>query len=334
MSRGLFLILFAIVSLSFVNAQETPRLAEQPVFLARFHGWTEQGTRRYLQDLKHDLEIGGTFLTQMDRPEAKENSGSLEDPTSGMMVYLTQGLIPSVEQISFTEVADETEFRKFVQIHKRQHGESGVLEGADEKYKLFVSRVVRVELPDEPTSDRNETDGDSGTGVEQASESDAAESDVSDREPVSVSVGIGTQGLLITETKTLSRVTEENGKRYQVDTTEDATWYRLHEGFMFTAKTEALWSMSLPSADILREHSNSERNAVLAFYPDRIPMGLRQVAWGALNAAAGSVLQQHDDEKDDAYAMRQFLVLGQCCAERSGGRGWTERSEGSPGDSS
>jgi len=48
-------------------------------------------------------------------PAAKETTSSLEDLVSGMMVYLTQGLIPSVEQVAFSEVADEAGFKRLVQ---------------------------------------------------------------------------------------------------------------------------------------------------------------------------------------------------------------------------
>lgn len=293
MFRFTLFILLAFCFSSEVPAQDSPTLAPQPIFVARFHGWTQSGARQYLQRLNEDLEIGGRILAEMNRPEAKENAGTLDNPVNGIMLYLTQALIPSVEQVAFSEVADEAEFRKFVQIQKRQQGDGSTLEGGDDKYKIAMARVVKVPLPNDNV-------------IEQISGSDI-DIAVDTAPPAnSVSVGIGTQGLMVTTTQTNSTIETEDGKRYSVQKTNDETWYRFHEGFMFTAKSATLWDMPLPSAEALRDQSDPSMNGVMAFYPDRIPMGLRHLGWGALSGAAGPVLQQYDGEADDVYAMRQL----------------------------
>ena len=74
---------------------------------------------------------------------------------------------------------------------------------------------------------------------------------------------------------------------------------------MFTSNAEILWNMNLPSTEVLRDQNDAELNGQLSFYPDRIPMGFRQLGWDVLSAAAGTELQQHDDEPVADYAWRR-----------------------------
>ena len=39
-------------------AQESAQLADQPVFIARFNGWTQDGFTEYIRELNRDLQVG------------------------------------------------------------------------------------------------------------------------------------------------------------------------------------------------------------------------------------------------------------------------------------
>jgi hypothetical protein len=318
-SIGCFCLVLALITVT--QAQESPRLAEQPVFVARFHGWSQSAVRAYVRRLHDDLQIGTNTLAAMERPEVRESTSTLEAPASGLLVYLAKGLIPSAEQVSYAEVADQSEFVKLVQAQKRQHNDGGVLEGSGDRYKLAVNRVVRIETPKTPASNDpiDETNEVAGP-VRQVSakSSGGTDSQNSGKQQVTVTFGLGANGVIAEST--VSPSAESGGTEPDaIETTASYThWYRYHDGFMFISQSDALWEMSLPSAESLRKESDSDLNGQIAFYPDRIPMGFRHLAWNAINTVTGTELQQRDGEPNDEYAMRRTsgdagLALLQAC---------------------
>ena len=302
-------IIAALVALSSACAgQEVPQLADQPVFVARFNGWTQEGLAEYIRGLNRDLQVGSRITEAIDKQKNDLVVTTVETPASGFLVYLQRGLIPAAEQIQYSEVASQDEFEKLVRAQNAAMGNSSVVEGFDDKYKLVRTTMARSEITDEPAA-VNASDDDSGIPVKQVSAS-TTDAPASEAEDVDISEGqqstimIGPFGMSTSSTDSTGRIVEENGRRFRDTSYTVTTYVRYHDGFMFTGNTAMLWDMNLPSTAVLRDENDAELNGQLSFYPDRIPLGFRQLGWDLLNAGVGTELQQYDGEAEVDYAWR------------------------------
>ena len=289
--------------------QESSQLADQPVFIARFNGWTQDGFKEYIRELNRDLQVGSKITEAIEKSNRETAASTIETPASGFLVYMRRGLIPAAEQIQYSEVASQDEFEKLVRAQKAQLGDLAVVEGSGDKFKLVHTTVVRAEITDEPLG-VTVSDDDNGIPVKQvsASKTDAPASesrDVDIPEGHQTSIMIGPFGVSSSTTDNTGRIVEENGHRFRDNSYTVSSYYRYHDGFMFTSNSEMLWDMNPPSTIVLRDQNDGELNGQLSFYPDRIPMGFRQLGWDVLSAAAGTELQQHDDEPVTDYAWRR-----------------------------
>ncbi len=305
-----FSIIAALVALTSACAgQETPQLADQPVFIARFNGWTQEGLAEYIRGLNRDLQVGPRITKAIDKQKNDIVVTTVETPASGFLVYLQRGLIPAAEQIQYSEVGSQDEFEKLVRAQNSAMGDSSVVEGSDDKYKLVRTTMARAEITDEPMA-VTASDDDSGIPVKQVSASNT-DAPASEAEDVDIPEGqqstimIGPFGMSTSSTDSPGRIVEENGRRFRDTSYTVTTYVRYHDGFMFTGNTAMLWDMNLPSTAVLRDENDAELNGQLSFYPDRIPMGFRQLGWDLLNAGVGTELQQHDDELEVDYAWRR-----------------------------
>lgn len=303
-------IIAALVALSSACAgQETPQLADQPVFIARFNGWTQEGLAEYIRELNRDLQVGSRITEAIDKQKNDLVVTTVETPASGFLVYLRRGLIPAAEQIQYSEVASQDEFETLVRAQNAATGDSSVVEGSDDKYKLVRTTIARAEITDEPAA-VTASDDDSGIPVKQVSAS-TTDAPTSEAEDVDIPEGqqstimIGPFGMSTSSTDSPGRIVEENGRRFRDTSYTVTTYLRYHDGFIFTGNTAMLWDMNLPSTAVLHDENDAELNGQLSFYPDRIPLGFRQLGWDLLNAGVGTELQQHDDELEVDYAWRR-----------------------------
>lgn len=294
---------------SFCAGQEVPQLADQPVFVARFNGWSQEGFAEYVRELNRDLQVGSRITEAIDKQKSDVGATTIATPASGVLVYLRRGLIPAAEQIQYSEVASQDEFEKLVRAQKLQFGDSSVVEGSDDRFKLVHTTVVRTDITEQALG-FTESDGESGIQVKQVSASSTAaptsemsETDIPEGHQTSIM--IGPFGVSSSSTDSNGRIVEENGRRFRDNSFTVTTYYRYHDGFILSGNTAMLWDMNLPSTEVLRDQNNAELNGQLSFYPDRIPTGFRQLGWDVLSAAAGSELQQHDDEPVAEYAWRR-----------------------------
>ncbi|RLT21339.1 MAG: hypothetical protein DWI29_02175, partial [Planctomycetota bacterium] len=255
-----------------------------------------------MRDLNQNLQIGSKLTDAIEKAGKVVPTSTVETPASGFLVYLRRGLIPAVEPIQYSEVAGQDEFEKLVRAKKAQLGELAVLDGSVDKYKFVHTTVVRAEIKDEPV-EVTVSDDESGIPVKQVSSSKteapapASESgDVDIPEGYQTSVMIGPFGASSSSTDVSDSIVAENGHRFRDNSFTLSSYDRYHDGFMFTSNSEVLWEMNLPSTAVVRGQNDAELNGQLSCYPDRIPMGFRQLGWDVLSAAAGSELQQHDDE--------------------------------------
>jgi hypothetical protein len=312
-------ILFLIVGLlaSYASADEPAPLANQPIVILRSGGFNARAAEDYFRKLRDDLGVGTKLASQMEQQKAKTLASNLDNPVSGFLVYLSPGLLPSVEQIQFSEVADHVEFVRLINARSSLTGATGKLEGSGDLYSMVVTNTWRVEIEDiQPVSGTEVVDAPPEKRRLSSPEDAANDPAIAvDEEPpattnsVTISLGGSTTGAGIAVRSVGSngegKIIEENGKTFQEYSSTSTNYFRYHDGFLFESQTNALHTMNLPSGDSLRQMDNADVGGEVVFHPDRIPMGLRMLGWNALSTAAGAELQQRDEEPEQDYAVRR-----------------------------
>ena len=304
---------FTVVMLSCVMlsgsavADEAPRLAEQPIVVVRYGGLYAKSTETYVRKLRDDLGIGSAVTDALNSEKLKESVTKRENPASGMLVYLGEGLLPSVEQVVFSEVVDHAEFVRLINTRSESAGPVSKLDGSGDLYSMVLTNTWRVEENAIKPVSSSEVVQEPGAAADSA-EIGVDETPPSSSGNVTISIGASSgTGIVIGSNSDQSegKLIEENGKQFREYSSQSTSYFRFHDGFMFESQTKALHTMKLPSGDSLRQMDNADVNGEVTFHPDRIPMGLRMLGWNALSTAAGAELQQWDGESDVDYAVRR-----------------------------
>ena len=304
---------FTVVMLSCVMlsgsavADEAPRLAEQPIVVVRYGGLYAKSTETYVRKLRDDLGIGSAVTDALNSEKLKESVTKRENPASGMLVYLGEGLLPSVEQVVFSEVVDHAEFVRLINTRSESAGPVSKLDGSGDLYSIVLTNTWRVEENAIKPVSSSEVVQEPGAAADSA-EIGVDETPPSSSGNVTISIGASSgTGIVIGSNSDQSegKLIEENGKQFREYSSQSTSYFRFHDGFMFESQTKALHTMKLPSGDSLRQMDNADVNGEVTFHPDRIPMGLRMLGWNALSTAAGAELQQWDGESDVDYAVRR-----------------------------
>ena len=309
------ILCFTIVMASWVMlsgsavADETPRLAEQPIVVVRYGGLYAKSTETYVRKLRDDLGIGSAITDALDSSSDKLKASvtKRENPASGMLVYLGEGLLPSVEQVQFSEVVDHEEFVRLINTRSESAGPVSKLDGSGDLYSMVLTNTWRVEENAIKPVSSSEVVQEPGATAENA-EIGVDEATPSSSGNVTISIGASSgTGVFIGSNSSQGegKLIEENGKQFREYSSQSTSFFRFHDGFMFESQTKALHTMKLPSGDSLRQMDNADVNGEVTFHPDRIPMGLRMLGWNALSTAAGAELQQWDGESDVDYAVRR-----------------------------
>ena len=307
------ILCFTIVMLSgSAIADEAPRLAEQPIVVIRYDGLNAKSTEAYFRKLRDDLGIGSAITDALNSDELKASVTKRENPASGMLVYLGEGLLPSVEQVQYSEVVDHAEFVRLINTRSASAGPVSKLDGSGDLYSMVLTNTWRIEenpiksvsssevleLPaataDDPIADNGEI------GVDETPPSSSGNVTFSIGASSGTGIFIGSNSI-----QGEGKLIEENGKKFREYSSQSTSFFRFHDGFMFESQTKALHTMKLPPGDSFRQMDNADVNGEVTFHPDRIPMGLRMLGWNALSTAAGAELQQQDDESDADYAVRR-----------------------------
>ena len=304
---------FTVVMLSCVMlsgsavADEAPRLAEQPIVVVRYGGLYAKSTETYVRKLRDDLGIGSAVTDALTSEKLKESVTKRENPASGCLVYLGEGLLPSVEQVVFSEVVDHAEFVRLINTRSESAGPVSKLDGSGDLYSMVLTNTWRVEENAIKPVSSSEVVQEPGAAADSA-EIGVDETPPSSSGNVTISIGASSgTGIVIGSNSDQSegKLIEENGKQFREYSSQSTSYFRFHDGFMFESQTKALHTMKLPSGDSLRQMDNADVNGEVTFHPDRIPMGLRMLGWNALSTAAGAELQQWDGESDVDYAVRR-----------------------------
>ena len=288
-------------------ADEAPRLAEQPIVVVRYGGLYAKSTETYVRKLRDDLGIGSAVTDALNSDKLKASVTKRENPASGMLVYLGEGLLPSVEQVQFSEVVDHEEFVRLINTRSESAGPVSKLDGSGDLYSMVLTNTWRVEENAIKPVSSSEVVQEPGATAENA-EIGVDEATPSSSGNVTISIGASSgTGVFIGSNSSQGegKLIEENGKQFREYSSQSTSFFRFHDGFMFESQTKALHTMKLPSGDSLRQMDNADVNGEVTFHPDRIPMGLRMLGWNALSTAAGAELQQWDGESDVDYAVRR-----------------------------
>ena len=290
-------------------ADEAPRLAEQPIVVVRYGGLYAKSTETYIRKLRDDLGIGSAITDALDSnsDKLKASVTKRENPASGLLVYLGEGLLPSVEQVQFSEVVDHAEFVRLINTRSESAGPVSKLDGSGDLYSMVLTNTWRVEENAIKPVSSSEVVQEPGATAENA-EIGVDEATPSSSGNVTISIGASSgTGVFIGSNSSQGegKLIEENGKQFREYSSQSTSFFRFHDGFMFESQTKALHTMKLPSGDSLRQMDNADVNGEVTFHPDRIPMGLRMLGWNSLSTAAGAELQQWDGESDVDYAVRR-----------------------------
>ena len=297
------------------SADEPAPPANQPIAILRSGGFNTTTAEDYFGKLRDDLGVGNKLASQMEHNKDNPLASKLDKPVSGLLVYLSPGLLPSVEQIQFSEVADHEEFVRLINARSSLTGATAKLEGSGDLYSLVVTNTWRDDyeeiLPASNTKVVEEPPGGPGSPKDAANDPAIAvdEDAPATTNSVTISIGGSTTGAGVVVGSVNSndegKVIEENGKKFREYSSTNTSYFRYHDGFLFESRTNALHKMNLPSGDSLRQMENADVGGEVVFHPDRIPMGVRMLGWNALSTAAGAELQQRDEEPEQEYAVRR-----------------------------
>ena len=252
------------------------RIADQPIVVGYARNVGPARAMEYMKGLTERLEIGKSIRegiqNQEEQERIKSTTGNVEEPLYGFAGYMVQSLIPSYETLSFQQVADEDDARRIANARKAQWGEQGSLEDLGNGcFKVQYRSESTYELPpgaDEKQYTNNNPQQPRGYEFSQ-------------------------------------QIVEKEGVKMVQHRQVITNLFRYHDTILYEAEFEDLFTMELPTAEGIRSAIDGSTDVGFKAYLDRIPLGMRQLGWSMLSAAAGSQLQQRDDESDTAYNMRR-----------------------------
>ena len=270
--RFLTAVIFAcavLLTASVGNAQLQGQLAEKPIGIGYSRNITPQRVFDFAKSLAERLEVGKDTLEQIPTERLEGMGSNVENPVNGVAWYMVTGLIPTFETITFQQVVDEADAKRMLEFTARQFGENATMTGEDGKYKVVSTWSWKNELPE-------------------------------GQDPPEVNYGGNQRGRERT-----SQVIEEDGKRYHE---QSQTWtqiFRYEDGFLFNSSFEELHTMPLPTADTIVGGVSNANDMGGEAFSDRIPLGIKQLAWNMLNATLSTELQQRDDEGPETFNLRR-----------------------------
>jgi hypothetical protein len=154
----LFIVLpFLILNLAAVPAQGPRKLADKPFVVMYARDINEQSVGNYVSGMSNRLGVGKSVSKQIGEQLRKTTITKSQDPVSGQLFYLVQGLIPSMETISFQSVVNETEVQEILQSRAKMRGNQATLEElGGGHYKVVRKWEYESELqPDQDVTEYN-----------------------------------------------------------------------------------------------------------------------------------------------------------------------------------
>lgn len=278
---GLSLFLILIASSLPASGQLNGRLADRPVGVGYLRDIDEMRMIDYVRRLAQRLSVGELMLKQVDAnmlKQLQEASSVQEIPIRGAAWYLVQGLIPSFETITFQQATDDADARRMLKARSAINGDRiSLTEVQPNCFQWKLTNRFQVSVP-------------KGTSPEEYVQQQEANRSNSSYWKYSFDIE------------------EQNGKPVVMRTMTHSTWYRIHDSMLFSADFEELLDMSLPTADSLTAQIRSDYDMGTEWHFDRVPTGIRQLAWGMLNGGAGVQMQQRDEEDIEVADLRKSAI--------------------------
>ena len=278
---AMLLVVAGATAASVVSAQEASSalsgtIAEEPIVVGYARNISPVRVIEYVKSLTERLNIGKSFQEEMSserqQKQIEEMGPKVKEPLYGVAMYMVTGLIPSFESVSFQQVVDEEDAIRLVKGRKNQWGDNGHLaELGNGCFKVEYRNVSSFPLPE---------------GVD--------EKQYENNNP---SINRGYQFT--------QKVVEKDGKKFVEHKQVITSLFRYHDSMLYEANFEDLFKMSLPMADAISSSVNGSTDLGFHAYLDRVPPGIHQLGWSMLSAAAGSQMQQGDEESDSSYEMRR-----------------------------
>ena len=251
------------------------RIADQPIVVGYARNIGPTRAMAYMKGLTERLDIGKSIREGIENEEEQERirstTGKVDEPLYGFAGYMVQGLIPSYETLSFQQVADEDDARRIANARKTQWGDQCQFEDLGNGcFKVEYKNEGTYPLP--PGADERQYTS-------------------SPQQP---------RGYQFTQ-----QVIEKDGVKMVQHRQVITHLFRYHDTILYEAGFEDLFTMELPTAEGIRSAIDGSTDVGFKAYLDRIPLGMRQLGWSMLSAAAGSQLQQRDNESETSYNMRR-----------------------------
>ena len=265
-----------VVSAQQVSARLQGRIAEKPIVIGYARNVSPTRMIDYVKSLTTRLKIGKSFQEQLSSEQQQEQMENIapkvREPLYGFAMYMVSGLIPSFETVSFQQVIDEEDARRLVNGRKQQWGENGTCDDRGNGcFKVEYRNVSSWPLPP-------------GADEKQYTNNNAVQQ----------------RGYQFSQ-----KVIEKDGVKHVEHSQIITSLFRFHESMLYEANFEELFEMQLPAADAITSGINGSTDLGFNAYLDRIPLAMRQLGWNMLAAAAGSQMQQRDDEPESSYTMRK-----------------------------
>lgn len=246
---------------------------------------------RYTSDLTKELELptspimmmigggrmGSELISSMNR-----NPSDGERQTSGTLIFLESFPQPGTPRlISFQSVANQEEYLKLVKERSGENELIGDKDRHESRMTLNFSSVVGGSLD-------GDVEGKKEGGPEKRSFSISISIDSSGSSEVSSGPAKMPEGPMII-----------------------STFYRYHDGFMYTSQLEALHTINLPSGKSLSLSDEEAATDIRAKIDLReIPKRLKDQLWAGLQSKALTYLQRFDNENPEEHAMRSAVGKG------------------------
>lgn len=246
---------------------ELRQLADEPLAIMFAKEVNEHSVASYAQRVSKRMGIGNRLSKALSSQLEKVTTTKAKDPVTGQMFYLVQGLIPSLEQITFQSVVDEAEAKTLVESRRKMMGGEATLEEDNGVYRITRSSEHESEI-----------------SADQKVEEYTRE-------------GPGYSSKL--------EIVERDGKRYQKQSWSFTQQYRYHDQFLYSNRAADFSAVKLPSAEEIYNSLSDGKDFGVKIYADRIPPGLRTMGWSLLNATLSTQLQQQDTEGDESAHARQ-----------------------------
>jgi hypothetical protein len=252
------------------------KIGSKPILIAYARNISPKHVMDYVRHLGTQIEIGEEFREQLDDEAQAEQLERIQpkvtEPLYGTAMYMVTGLVPSFEAVTFQQVLDEEDARRLAEGRKQQWGDQGSLEELGNGcFKVEYHSTHSYPLPEGADESQYLQQNNTGNRSYQ----------------------------------NIVKIVEKEGKKHVEQSTVITNLMRYHDRLLFEASFPELFEMELPSNDTIASAVEGSRDMGFNAFLDRIPMGLRQLGFTMLSSAAGSQMQQGDDESETTYRMRR-----------------------------